>query len=66
MKEILPCPFCGGQPETKTHYEIEISRTEFASVRCKGLKCHVRPQVGSTTAKGKALESAIRRWNIRG
>jgi hypothetical protein len=63
----MPCPFCGNEPEAKIIYgELEeYSKSEFAAVQCKAGDCQIRPQVGSTMVKGKALNAAIRRWNIR-
>jgi hypothetical protein len=65
-EEIKPCPFCGGIPRPELQYEDEDLKTEFAIIACRNLGCHIKPRVGSTMSKGSAIESVIRRWNIRG
>lgn len=61
----LGCPFCGKPPKIKERVKCEGSQTEYVSVGCLNMHCHVRPHVGSVHIIGKARESAIRRWNIR-
>lgn len=65
--EVIPCPFCGEPPkagESIPRHEPEGIFT-LGYVRCLNSNCHVRPSVGSVQKKGKAKDSAIKRWNKR-
>ena len=66
MTGLLPCPFCGGEPEIVEHARDAIFGTGDARVRCTG--CGVSTQVYREYARdeiGSALELATTNWNMR-
>ena len=65
-RAVKECPFCGVTPVVTLEMEDdERSQFEFSTVMCKSSKCLVNPTVGSTMGKGKSIDAALRRWNIR-
>ncbi len=55
MKELLPCPFCGG--------EVEIAESEESFIRCR--KCGIEsPSFYSGTEKQNS-KNAVKYWNTR-
>lgn len=72
MKDLKPCPFCGGEPVTKvetTYMALKENRMLF-SITCKD--CGVTRTSSLNTINGDtfkdveiAIETATRRWNER-
>ncbi len=69
--EILPCPFCGGDPyleQSSRGFHRGVS-TRLAYVRCKG--CGARgphfdlAEFGCTASSSRANELAVAAWNRR-
>lgn len=67
MPTILPCPFCGKQPEIREHLSEEI----WAMVCCKNRHCAAQPlvvdspKIDAYKTTKEAVSAAIRRWNRR-
>ena len=69
--ELLPCPFCGGEPflETNSRAYVNGSSERVSYVRCK--KCNARTgkvplsKYGHTQSSKEAVDEAISRWNTR-
>ena len=54
--QILPCPFCGINPEISSHTTLEVTHI----IMCKNWEC------GTVTASiDKTLDKAIKKWNRR-
>lgn len=52
---LMPCPFCGAEPELKAH------EGNLYSVRCMNQECNVLVH----TLPDKSKTEAIRAWNKR-
>ena len=63
MKEILPCPFCGGMPSIK-YIGNEYTKKRAIEVKCH--KCQVK-RIDAALAHGFDWleEIAIKNWNQR-
>lgn len=59
MKELKPCPFCGGEVEIFSWYIKGIANRLHYNVRCKDCGCTRRSREYRTTKK------AIEEWNRR-
>ena len=59
MRELKPCPFCGGEAEIFSWYIKGIANRLHYNVRCKDCGCTRRSREYRTTKK------AIEAWNRR-
>ena len=70
-EELLPCPFCGGEPflEKKHRAIIDKQPTRVCYVRCT--QCGARQgwidvrDYGKTSSSYEAVLKAVENWNMR-
>ncbi len=56
---LRPCPFCGGDAELATYYNMQLKELQFV-VRCVNPGCFVLPQ----TEEARSAERAAAYWNV--
>lgn len=57
---LLPCPFCGGEPEVEPSYRRGQNEPSTVVVACRSDDCTV-----AVGARGDTVEEATKRWNER-
>ena len=62
-EELRLCPFCGGEAELYTGYQIARTGEYLANVRCR--KCGITVPVKVSLVQAEAEAEAIEAWNRR-
>ena len=63
--ELLPCPFCGGAPETTGPWEIGVSDNYETCICCEKCGFHISSDDGFASGEKQSLAKAVDRWNRR-
>ena len=64
MKELKPCPFCGGEAKIEHSYKFG-STTRYSLVKCQNYECGIEGKWIMESTSYASDERAIKAWNRR-